>query len=184
MTEDLSSLSSSPTTARLGTRPSLPVLTLATLPLATAFATESPLPAAARDDAATCLAELGGPVTLAPSVSADGERWTDLLRERDRELDLLRRVLDVLHVRGSAPPLGGDPGRAPPYVLRALRSRIVAELRDFDAWLAVMRAMQPEADGIEVPERFVLREHETPADMSLREDLDAALTLDDLWPRG
>ena len=57
-------------------------------------------------------------------------------------------------------------------------------VKDFDAWLSVMRALQPDADGIEVPGRFVVHEEASEHDESLLDDLDAAIAVEDMFSRG
>lgn len=141
---------------------------------------------------------VGQPTPVGSSASdPPASSLAETRAELDRELDLARRMGDALRSEGDlGASLAGmhsaqiaalhgamrvGPGDSPAErattiarALRGLRSRLVEEIPSFSLWLSVMKAIYPDAERIEVPARFVVRDDAPPHDDALMDDLAAA----------
>jgi hypothetical protein len=184
-------LPASPTALRLESRPSLWTTSLATLPLLAVASLTPEAPATHlhrhRVEGQPTVERGGSPLWAGSAASLS----VDAGEERREECALLQRVLEVLHEQApsSLPPsltraTHSDLRAASAQDFRALRTRILDELEDFEAWVAVMRALQPKADSLEVPERFIGVAAPLDTDADLLADLDAAAEVQRLYEEG
>jgi hypothetical protein len=117
------------------------------------------------------------------------ERITEALCALPGELEpSAQTYLDVVQVVAVPTHGPGEPARdaiARHLVRRyaAARSSLLEGLTSYDAWFRVMRALDPEAELFEVPERFVFYDDSEPVPAFTIEDLDAAAELQELLAR-